>query len=197
MKYFLFFGCLNFICRLRSNTSINLLPHPQPGEETQGIWLADLRGKKGIWQQWLLLGWRTWWHMGFEEDWNKLSQFHVKLFLVSLQCNTLIKLWRVWNIGKLVFSYFRCCCYQASPRGRVYGSTSATKKSILESTLALRTPRYNVHPANTDNRQVPGKNNCFSKIQLVGKKYRDKITWAGKTRFSRHCFGFKADVIRF
>ena len=28
---------------------------------------------------------------------------HVKLFLVLLKCNTLIKLWRVWNIGKLVF----------------------------------------------------------------------------------------------
>ena len=49
------------------------------------------------------------------------------------------------------FSYFSFCCYQASPRGRVYGSTSATKKSILESTLALRTPRYNGHTGNTDN----------------------------------------------
>ena len=38
------------------------------------------------------------------------------------------------------FSYFPCCCYQASPRGRVYGSTSATKKSILESTLACGHP---------------------------------------------------------
>ena len=45
------------------------------------------------------------------------------------------------------FSYFPCCCYQASPRGRVYGSTSATKKkSILESTFVLWTPRYNGHP---------------------------------------------------
>ena len=32
-----------------------------------------------------------------------MSQFHVKLFLVLLKCNTLIKLWRVWKIGKLVF----------------------------------------------------------------------------------------------
>ena len=31
-----------------------------------------------------------------------MSQFHVKLFLVLLKCNTLIKLWRVWKIGKLV-----------------------------------------------------------------------------------------------
>ena len=28
-------------------------------------------------------------------------------------------------------------------------------------------------------------NNCFSKIQLVGKKYRDETTLASKTRFSR------------
>ena len=32
---------------------------------------------------------------------------------------------------------------------------------------------------------------CFSKIQLVGQKYRDKTTLACKTRFSRHCFGFQ------
>ena len=32
-----------------------------------------------------------------------MSQFHVKLFWVLLKCNTLIKLWRVWKIGKLVF----------------------------------------------------------------------------------------------
>ena len=36
------------------------------------------------------------------------------------------------------------------------------------------------------------RNNCFSKIQLVGKKYRDKTTLASKTRFSRHCFGFQS-----
>ena len=35
-------------------------------------------------------------------------------------------------------------------------------------------------------------NNHFSKIQLVGKKYRDKTTLASKTRFSRHCFGFQS-----
>ena len=35
-------------------------------------------------------------------------------------------------------------------------------------------------------------NNCFSKIQPVGKKYRDKTTLAGKTRFSHHCFGFQS-----
>ena len=33
---------------------------------------------------------------------------------------------------------------------------------------------------------------CFSKIQLVGQKYRDKTTLASKTRFSRHCFGFQS-----
>ena len=33
------------------------------------------------------------------------------------------------------------------------------------------------------------RNNCFSKIQLFGEKYRDKTTLASKTRFSRRCFG--------
>ena len=36
------------------------------------------------------------------------------------------------------------------------------------------------------------RNNCFSKIQLVGQKYRDKTTFASKTWFSRHCFGFQS-----
>ena len=36
------------------------------------------------------------------------------------------------------------------------------------------------------------RNNCFSNIQLVGQKYRDKTTLATKTRFSRHCFGFQS-----
>ena len=36
------------------------------------------------------------------------------------------------------------------------------------------------------------RNNYFSKIQLVGKKYQDKTTLASKTRFSRHCFGFQS-----
>ena len=36
------------------------------------------------------------------------------------------------------------------------------------------------------------RNSCFSKIQLVGQKYRDKTTLASKTRFSRHCFGFQS-----
>ena len=35
------------------------------------------------------------------------------------------------------------------------------------------------------------RNNCFSKIQLVGQKYRDKTTLASKTRCSHHCFGFQ------
>ena len=34
--------------------------------------------------------------------------------------------------------------------------------------------------------------NCLSKIQLVGQKYRDKTTVASKTRFSRRCFGFQS-----
>ena len=36
------------------------------------------------------------------------------------------------------------------------------------------------------------RNNCFSKIQLVGQKYRDKKTLASKTRLSRRCFGFQS-----
>ena len=36
------------------------------------------------------------------------------------------------------------------------------------------------------------RNNCFSKIQLVGQKYRDKTTLASKTGFSCHCFGFQS-----
>ena len=32
----------------------------------------------------------------------------------------------------------------------------------------------------------------FSKIQLVGQKYRDKTTFASKTRFSRHFFRFQS-----
>ena len=37
-----------------------------------------------------------------------------------------------------------------------------------------------------------GENYCFSKIQLVGKKYRNKTTLASKTRLSGHCFGFQS-----
>ena len=36
------------------------------------------------------------------------------------------------------------------------------------------------------------RNNCFSKIQLVGQKYRDKTTLASKARFSRHWFRFQS-----
>ena len=36
------------------------------------------------------------------------------------------------------------------------------------------------------------RNNCFRKIQLVGQKFREKTTLAGKTRFNRHCFGFQS-----
>ena len=32
------------------------------------------------------------------------------------------------------------------------------------------------------------RNNCFSKIRLVGQKYRDKTTLASKTRRKSHCF---------
>ena len=36
------------------------------------------------------------------------------------------------------------------------------------------------------------RNNSFSKIQLVGQKYRDQTTLASKTRFNYHCFGFQS-----
>ena len=36
------------------------------------------------------------------------------------------------------------------------------------------------------------RNNCFSKIQIVGKKYGDKTTLASKTRFSDYYFGFQS-----
>ena len=36
------------------------------------------------------------------------------------------------------------------------------------------------------------KDNCFSKIQLVGQKYRDRTTLASKLRCSRRCFGFQS-----
>ena len=36
------------------------------------------------------------------------------------------------------------------------------------------------------------RNNCFSQIRLVGKKYRDKTTLASKTRLRRHCLGFQS-----
>ena len=36
------------------------------------------------------------------------------------------------------------------------------------------------------------RNNCFSKIQLVGQKYQDKTTLASKTWFSCHCSGFQS-----
>ena len=31
----------------------------------------------------------------------------------------------------------------------------------------------------------------FSKIQLVGQKYRDQTTFPSKMHFSRHCSGFQ------
>ena len=36
------------------------------------------------------------------------------------------------------------------------------------------------------------RNNCFSKIQLVGQKYRGKTALASKTLFSRQYFGFQS-----
>ena len=44
--------------------------------------------------------------------------------------------------------------------------------------------------------QESERNNCVSKIQLVGHKHREKTTLASKTRFSRHCLIFKAGALR-
>ena len=42
------------------------------------------------------------------------------------------------------------------------------------------------------------RNNCFSKIQLVGQKYQDKTTLASKTRFRCHIvLVFKAGTFRY
>ena len=38
-------------------------------------------------------------------------------------------------------------------------------------------------------------NNCFSKIQLVGKKYRDKTTLASKTRSAAIVLVFKVGAL--
>ena len=36
------------------------------------------------------------------------------------------------------------------------------------------------------------RNNCFSKIQLVGQKNIETKHLSSKTRFSRHCLGFQS-----
>ena len=36
------------------------------------------------------------------------------------------------------------------------------------------------------------RNNCFSRIRLVGQKYPHKTTLAGKTQFSHHYFDFQS-----
>ena len=41
------------------------------------------------------------------------------------------------------------------------------------------------------------RNHCFSKIQLVGQKFRDKTTLASKTRFNRFFLVFKASAFRY
>ena len=41
------------------------------------------------------------------------------------------------------------------------------------------------------------RNNCFSKIQPVGQKYRDKTTLDSKTHSATIVFVFKADTFRY
>ena len=41
------------------------------------------------------------------------------------------------------------------------------------------------------------RNNCFSKIQPVGQKYRDKTTLGSKTHSAAIVFVFKADTFRY
>ena len=40
------------------------------------------------------------------------------------------------------------------------------------------------------------RNSCFSKVKVVGQKYRDETTLASKRRFSPHCLVFKAGAFR-
>ena len=41
------------------------------------------------------------------------------------------------------------------------------------------------------------RNNCFSKIQLIGHKYRDKTTWASKRDSAAIFLVFKAGAFRY
>ena len=59
--------------------------------------------------------------------------------------------------------------------------------SLVHLTIIPRAPMGSESIAHEGERK-----NCFSKIHLVGQKYRDKTTSASKTRFSRHCFGFQS-----
>ena len=45
---------------------------------------------------------------------------------------------------------------------------------------------------NSESMRAGERNDCFSKIQLVGQKYRDKTTLTSKTRLIRHCIGFQS-----
>ena len=69
------------------------------------------------------------------------------------------------------FSYFPCC-YQASGRGRVYDSTSATKKSILlpkklPHTLIQCEPRQRVDHKAYQYSAVFGENQDLRKVPSV------------------------------
>ena len=55
-----------------------------------------------------------------------------------------------------------------------------------EGRIGLLTQRNNNYSS------LPHLAYCFSKIQLVGQKYRDRTTLTSETRFSRHCFGFES-----
>ena len=77
-----------------------------------------------------------------------MSQFHVKLFLVLLKCNTLIKLWLVWKIGKLVF-------VSVSPIFLVAVAKQVEGVGYMAAHLQQKNPPYSQlspygHPAVTD-----------------------------------------------
>ena len=51
------------------------------------------------------------------------------------------------------------CLKQNSVKSKIYSIQSFSPNAILQSTLILRTPRYNEQPDNTDSSYIPGKNN--------------------------------------
>ena len=51
------------------------------------------------------------------------------------------------------------CLKQNSVKSKIYSIQSFSPNAILQSTLTLRTPRFNGHPYNTDSSYIPGKNN--------------------------------------
>ena len=91
------------------------------------------------------------------------------------------------------------CQFEKNVEVRVISKYSTPSKPRLNLRYLTIIPRTRMgsesvaHEAEGRMRGHEGeRNNCFSKIQLVAQKYRDKTTLASKTRFSRYCFGFQS-----